>query len=175
YEISSLDPAPFFDEEPYWEPTELVTGGWNRYSRVRSLHSAEGVDRLYRERNPAYMRFVAEFVNQYRDHDLVVMATYNPVHPEVLWHEMKKPIKILGFIDDPYSSYVRGIPYLWAFDGAFYITPSYDDRSLTRDALARWGCPSSTWWPLVPFPFSRPELGERFFSERSVDLAYVGN
>jgi hypothetical protein len=175
YEIASPDPVPYFAGAAYWETSELLWNGWNAYSRPRSLLSAEGIDRLYRERDPAYMRFIADFVDRYRDYDLIVMATYNCVHPEVLWHELKKPTKILGFIDDPYSTYGRGIPYLWAFDGAFHISPSYDDRDRLAQALARWGCPSSYFWPLVPFPFTRAEPTAAFFADRPTDLAYVGN
>lgn len=156
----------------------------------RMLTTAESIDRMYRERYPPYMSFVRDFVDKFRDADLVLLATYNPVHPEVLYSKLDKPIKVLGFIDEPLSTYVRGIPYLWAFDGAFYITPSFNEDTLFEDALKRWGCEQSYWLPQVPprvkasepgnlWPLVGPRLealhrGDHFFRERDIDLIYVG-
>jgi len=90
--------------------------------------------------------------------------------------ELKNPIKVLGFIDDPLSTYQRGIPYLWAFDGAFFISPSYIDNQLFEGAIQRWGGKPVVWWPLVPFPFPRQKSSdETFFGQRDVDVVYVGN
>jgi spore maturation protein CgeB len=128
---------------------------------------------MYRDRDPRYMRAVGEFVDRFRDHDLVVMATYNFLHPEILVNELKKPIKVLGFVDDPYSTYVRGVPYLWAFDGAFYVSPSYDERTLMPEALERWGCDRHYWYPIA-LKADKAEPTAEFFGDRSVDLVYVG-
>ncbi len=174
YSIDSLDPAPYFPQHS----SQLI----------RLLSHAQSLDQLYRDRNPSYMRFVKDFVEKFRDADLLVMSTYNPIHPEILCQHLTRPIKILGFTDDPFSTYVRGIPYLWAFDGAFYISPSYSDQLLFRDALAHWGCEQSYWWPLVfprnnsagdlwPLVAPRKESAQRgdaFFEERDLDLIYVG-
>jgi hypothetical protein len=83
---------------------------------------------------------VRDFVDAYRDACLIILATYNPIHPEILHRRLRLPTKILGFIDDPYSTYERGIPYLWAFDGAFYISPSDDENRLFAEALRDRGC-----------------------------------
>lgn len=176
YHISTMEPTSYFEKSQYWNSTELIWWGWNGFSKRRNISTgAAGIDKLYRARDPAYMRLVEDFVGCYRDYDLIVMSTYNYIHPEILFHELKKPIKILGFIDDPYSTYMKGIPYLWAFDGAFYISPSYNERSMFGEALEKWGCTAHTWWPLVPFPFDKPDMSDRFYADRSVDLAYVGN
>ncbi len=120
------------------------------------------------------MRFVRDFVDAYRDAHLIVLATYNPIHPEVLHRELSRPTKILGFIDDPFSTYERGIPYLWAFDGAFYISPAYDAHRLFADALREWGCRASHWFPLVTGPFPHFEPTDAFFLSRDIDVVYVG-
>jgi hypothetical protein len=181
YSIDSLDPAPYFRNSD---------SGWGATKVFRFLTTAESVDRMYRDRYPPYVRFVRDFVDKFKDADLIVLATYNPVHPEILYNELQKPIKVLGFIDEPLSTYLRGIPYLWAFDGAFYITPSFNEDTLFEDALKRWGCEQSYWLPQVPprakvsepgslWPLVAPRLealrrGDRFFRERDVDLTYVG-
>src|SRR5262249_1934483 len=132
---------------------------------------------------------VHDFVDQFKDVDLLVMATYNPLHPEILYKEFRKPIKILGFIDEPNSTYLRGVPYLWAFDGAFYITPSFNEDFLFPDALKRWHCEQSYWfpqvpprvnamdeieWPLVPARSEASRTGDSFFHDRALDVIYVG-
>jgi hypothetical protein len=168
YELSTLDPAPYFlrNVPRLWRPSAS--------RRFRALFSAKGVDTLYRERDPAYMQFVRDFVDSYRDARLIIMATYNPIHPDILRRELPLPTKILGFIDDPYSTYERGIPYLWAFDGAFYISPGYDENSLFADALRGWGCRAAMWLPLVPEPLPQFEPTDSFFHARDIDIVYVG-
>ena len=122
------------------------------------------------------MRMVGDFIDRFKDFDVIVMSTYNFIHPEILNRELKKPTKILGFIDDPLSTYQRGIPYLWAFDGAFFISPSYIDNQRFEDAFKLWSNKPAMWWPLIPFPFSKPErVDDKFFRSRDVDIVYVGN
>ncbi len=193
YSIDSLDPRPYFAE------ANSSRGANNLFLM---LSNAESIDRMYREKNPSYMSFLHDFADKFKDADLVVLSTYNPIHPEVLYNDLKKPIKVLGFVDDPPSTYARGIPYLWAFDGAFYVSPSYNDHISFKDALERWGCEQSYWWPLVwPKPmnvsakgstpygaasehnywwplaqFFSPTNGqpEGFFANRDIDVIYVG-
>lgn len=177
YSIDSLDPAPYF---PKLSP--LV--------RYQKLSEAKSVDTMYRERDPAYMRFVDNFVQKFQDADLLILGMYNPIHPEVLVERLARPIKVIGFVDDPYSTYTRGVPYLWAFDGAFYISPGYNERILLGDALKQWGCENSYWWPLVPpnsldpsgdlWPLASARRdferrGDAFFRDRDLDLIYIGN
>lgn len=177
YRIETFDPLSYFPPGSRWSWSDLIAWGLNGYDKRRALTAgAAGVDRLYRERDPNYMRMAGDFIDRFRDFDLIVMSTYNFIHPELLVRELKKPVKVLGFIDDPLSTYLRGIPYLWAYDGAFFISPSYLDNLLFDKAIERWGGKPATWWPLVPFPYQRPERAdEAFFRVRDVDVVYVGN
>jgi hypothetical protein len=177
YRLESFDPLAYFQKSSHWTFSDLIRTGQVGYRQRRALTTgAAGVDRLYRERNPSYMRMIGDFVDRFRDFDLIVMSTYNFVHPEVLARDLKKPVKVLGFIDDPYSTYLRGVPFLWAFDGAFFISPGYLDDQRFAEAIQRWGGKPATWWPLVPFPYSRTEKeDEAFFRVRDVDVIYVGN
>lgn len=177
YQLETFDPLSYFSADSHWSLSDLISWGHVGYDHRRAITAgAAGVDRLYRERNPNYMRMIGDFIDRFRDFDLIVMSSYNFIHPEVLVRDLKKPIKVLGFIDDPLSTYMRGIPYLWAFDGAFFISPGYIDDQLFEEAFKRWGGKPATWWPLVPFPYSRPEKAdEAFFQNRDVDLVYVGN
>ena len=177
YHIETFDPFSYFPPGSKWSWSDLIAWGLNGYDKRRALTAgAAGVDRLYRERDPNYMRMVGDFIDRFRDFDLIVMSTFNFIHPELLVRELKKPVKILGFIDDPISTYMRGIPYLWAFDGAFFISPSYIDNISFDNAIERWGGKPSTWWPLVPYPYQRPKnADEAFFRDRDVEIVYVGN
>jgi hypothetical protein len=181
YSIDSLDPAPYFPE---------YNSGRGQAKLFQLLTCAESVDRMYRERYGPYMRYLRDFTDKFKDVELLVLATYNPIHPEVLYRDLAKPTKVLGFIDEPGSTYVRGIPYLWAFDAAFYITPSFNEHFLFKDALQNWGCEQSYWlpqvpprpricesgsfWPLAGPRFEASRLGDRFFRERDIDVIYVG-
>ena len=175
YEIRVCNPFATIEPGRHFAITDFIAGGRESYFFMGRVYSAAGIDRLYRQRDPTYVRLAMQLVEEAQNCDIVVLANYNPLHPEILSHELKKPIKILGLIDDPSSSYVRGIPYLWAFDGAFYISPSYDERSLFQDKIREWGVRHSMWWPLVPHPFPRVDPTEAFFRDRDVDLLYVGN
>ena len=176
FQLETFEPLAYFSERSRWTLSEFFSDGQTGFDHRKAIIAgAAGVDRLYRERNQNYMRMIGDFIDRFRNFDLIVMSTYNFIHPEVLVHELSKPIRILGFIDDPYSTYTKGIPYLWAFDGAFYISPSYNQRNLFQDALDSWGCVNHRWWPIVPFPYDRPDMSDRFFRHRDVDLIYVGN
>lgn len=176
YRIETFDPLSYFPPGSRWSWLDLIVGGLNAYDKRRALFAgAAGVDRLYRERDPNYMRMAGDFIDRFRDFDLIVMSTYNFIHPELLVRELKKPVKVLGFIDDPLSTYMRGIPYLWAFDGAFFISPSYIDNLLFDKAVERWGGKPATWWPLVA-TYARPKnADDAFFQQRDVDVVYVGS
>lgn len=177
YSIDSLDPLPYFP-------------GTDSSFASRTLYEAKSIDQMYREKYRPYIKFIGDFVDKFQNADLVVLATYNPIHAEVLHKELSRPIKILGLTDDPHSTYTRGIPYLWACDGTFYLSPSYDNQTLFSDALKKWGCEYSYWFPAVypeppelttsgfwPLVAARKEAlnrGDAFFKDRDIELIYVG-
>lgn len=177
YHIETFSPLSYFPKGSRWSISDFIVGGLNGWDKRRALAvGASGVDRLYRERDPDYMRMVSDFIDRFRDFDVIVFLNYTFIHPEILARELQKPIKVLGFGDDPLSTYVRGIPYLWAFDAAFFISPSYIDNLPFETAMKRWCDKPTTWWPLVMSSFNRPEqVDDAFFRERDIDLVYVGN
>jgi len=171
YDIRTLDPAPYFVSKAAARRPFLRR---MQQRKLGALQTAAGLDILYRERDRDYMRYVDDFVAEFADADLVVSATYNPIHPEVLSQRLLRPTRILGFIDDPHSTYVRGIPYLWAFDGAFYISTGYNEAHDFKTALTAWGCPESHWFPLVPAKLPEFSPTDAFFERRDVEVVYIG-
>ena len=139
----------------------------------RAVLKAEHIDDLYRTRNPQYMSAAKDMIESLRKFDVVVFSTYNLLHPELLLEGLHDKIKVLGFTDDPHSTYVRGIPYLWAFDAAYYISPSYSSRMGFAELFAQVGFKRVRWLPLAQ-PINYPQLTEEDIRNRSVQIAYVG-
>lgn len=176
YHIETFDPLPYFPENSRVSISDLLLYGLNaRDAKKQTIQTALGVDKLYREGDPRYMQMADDFVRRFADFDLIVMSTYNFIHPDIFSRLLPKPIKILGFIDEPVSTYDR-IPNLWAFDGAFYISPGYRNGQLMGEALHNWGCPSVHWRPLTHLNnfqmATTPD--DAFFRRRTTDLVYVG-
>lgn len=175
YYIDSINYDDYFEGES-GSLKDFLLGGLNTWNTRKSVRYPEEFHRLFREKHPAYMRFEADFLEKYHDFDIIIMAAeVDLIHPETLEKYFKNKIKILTFIDDPHASYSHGTPYLWAFDGAFYISPSYDTSTLMEDRLQQWGSKHNHWLPLS---FSnRSPLSERddsFFTNREKEIVYIG-
>ena len=139
----------------------------------RSLLKAEHLDDLYRNRDPQYMAAAESMIAQLQSFDVVICSTYNPLHPELLIDRLHNKVKVLGFSDDPHSTYVRGIPYLWAFDAAYYISPGYSPSMGFASLFEKIGFHRVRWLPLAQ-PITYPKLSHDQIRHRSVKLAYVG-
>lgn len=152
----------------------FLANGRNGYMRDNALWFQRFVDEMYRDRDPAYLRLVDEFIARYEDYDVLVFGIQCFIHPEILATRLSRPIKILGFVDDPVSTYAHGIPCLWAFDGAFYITPAYSEAMSMDDLLVQAGCRNRFWLPLTA-PAPRPDTADdAFFKRRDAPMVYVG-
>jgi hypothetical protein len=169
YYLDSLNPNGYFDKQNLFE--YFYSMAFRKWG-ANSFGYAEGIDYLYRTNDPHYARYVRDFLDRYVDFDILIFRQ-NYLHPEILNKYFKNKVKILGFIDDPVSSYTRGIPYLWAFDGAFYISTSYENESM-ESALKKWGVKNMTWFPLCPQTVEHPSEKEGFFENRNIDLVYIG-
>lgn len=151
----------------------FLKDGFSAISYSRSLLYAYHIDELYRNRDSQYMRKISEFVEVLLKFDIIIFSTFCPIHPEILINKLQKPIKVLGFTDDPHSTYTRGIPFLWAFDAAYYISPSYSPLMGFEELMANVGFPKSRWLPLVQ-PVDYPRLRVEDIEDRSIKVAYVG-
>lgn len=139
----------------------------------RALLKAEHVDDLYRCRDTQYIYATKAIIKSLQKFDVIVFSTYNPLHPELLLEGLHDKIKVLGFSDDPHSTYVRGIPYLWAFDAAYYISPAYSSKMGFAELFSRIGFERVRWLPLAQ-PIEYPHLTIDEIRNRSTTMAYVG-
>ena len=57
YELHSFNPEQYFDAEPITLKRLVARGVWGLTAKD-SLYSAEGLDRLYRGRDPRYMKMI---------------------------------------------------------------------------------------------------------------------
>ena len=171
YQIKSFDFKSRFQISSGWGPFKYFREKWLQRS---ATYYAYSVDDLYRRRDSDYMRFINWFINEFSDCEIIMMNTFNPIHPEVFKRHFSNAIKILGFVDDPVSSYKVGISNLWAFDGAMHISPSYNERVSMSEALNDWGCQNTFWFPLCNISVKKAEDNQKFFSQRSNKLCYVG-
>jgi len=139
----------------------------------RAVLKAEHIDDLYRNRDPQYMSAAKSIIERLSKFDVIVFSTYSPLHPELLLEGLRDKIKVLGFTDDPHSTYVRGIPYLWAFDAAYYISPGYSSQMGFAELFAKIGYERVRWLPLAQ-PIEYPQLTLDEIRNRSMTIAYVG-
>ena len=171
--FKSIDSSSF---ETVGKPSimKLLRGGYDEYSFLRSLTHARYVNELYLERDPSYMRLVDKTLEVATECDVLVMGKFNYLHPEILKKSLPNCRKILGFIDDPFSTYSRGIPYIHAFDGCFYISPGYINGKSFPDNLVEWGCNNSIWLPMSQV-YERPGRDIILGTKRENPMMYVGN
>jgi glycosyltransferase involved in cell wall biosynthesis len=155
-------------------PRLLLRDGVNAIDYRRSVLRSEYVDELYRTRDPVYMSAANQLIKELENYDILIFSTYNPLHPEMVAQCLVNKLKVLGFTDDPHSTYVRGIPYLWAFDAAYYISPSYSSTMSFEELFKKVGFKHVRWLPLVQ-PIKYPELTLEDIRNRSIQIAYVGN
>lgn len=172
YQIEGVaNPVPPRDTR---DPKQFIRNGIDGMYPDRAVIKAEWVDEYYREREPWYMAACERLVRTLDPYDIVVFSTYNFLHPEIVASQLSGKIRVLGFSDDPHATYVRGIPYLWAFDAAYYISPSYGPTKSFAAMFQDLKFPKARWLPLVQ-PIDFPLLDEEQIRHRSVGACYVGN
>jgi glycosyltransferase involved in cell wall biosynthesis len=152
----------------------LITHGLSGVARNRLVLEARGVDELYRERDPQYMSNCERLLREAEGADAVVFFTYPFIHPEILDRRRGARKLIIGFVDDPHATYARGLPYAWAYDGAFFISPSYSTETSFEELLRKAGVRRAHWLPLVQ-PVPMPKLTYEDILNRTQAVCYVGN
>ncbi len=150
----------------------------NELPKISNFFKSETIDNLYQNRDQDYLYFLNKFKNKYSDYDIIICDQINPFHPEWLLLNFPNTIKIYGMIDDPVCTYHRTLSSIWAFDGVFYVSPSYSEFLLTRELLSNYNSKISSHF----LPHARQNIltDEHFqkinssFENRSGGILYVG-
>lgn len=156
----------------FHNPFRILHYGLHGTLKRLMISHATGQDELYRINDIEYHELCRDFVKQTTGCDVVLITEYNPIHPGYL----KKIIcpKILGFVDDPISTYDRGMQFVGFFDGVVYISPSYIDDMLMNDFLGNFGVKNRYFLPLTSVKTPELNLSLSDICNRQRDAIYVG-
>ncbi|MBW7876010.1 MAG: glycosyltransferase [Candidatus Cloacimonetes bacterium] len=168
--VSTVNPEPVSDDfhlrnfHPFLEISPI------------ELNSTKKIDSLYRSRDPRYLSMLKRYASQFSDTETLVCSQMNPFHPEWLKLELGQTIKVLGLVDDPVVTYSCTLPSLFAFDAAFYVSPSYSSDLSMPDLLELNGIKQHTWMPLSQVSKSSPGVSNVLNSldNRTKPGIYVG-
>ena len=127
---------------------DYVKHGLSSSSLFAKLRNPEYIHNLFLKRDKSYFNFLHEFKERYKHYDVIVM---NPgldlVHPEFLYENFKKSLKVLHLVDDPHTTYSYSFPFIWVFDAATYTTPSYSEKFSMAEILSKAGINNAKWIP----------------------------
>jgi spore maturation protein CgeB len=148
------------------------------YLPISRYLDSVALDRLYQGRNPDLMRMYRELEVTIREQRIEAMIVTNcpPYHPDFL--RTLKIYKALYTTDDPGATYQRTVPYLHAYDHAFYVALAYSRDMDLGEKLRYCGVRNVDWLPISVFDFefdperTREEIAT---SPRDVDVVYVGH
>jgi hypothetical protein len=161
YRISYFNPIKYMHKKPF--------------SAARFFATTQDIDTMWRTENSDYKKLLNDFYNTYKNVDVIVTTWINPFHPEWLIKMFPETVKIYGCIDDPVSTYTRTAGSIWAFDGAFYVSPGYDDAFLMNELLDNMGVPNY-WWPISNGKITAEHLDkiEKSWGNRLSNVLYIG-
>lgn len=147
-----------------------------KYYPSKSFTDIQNVENLYRSNDRPYKELLQSFYDTYKDVDVIVANWVNPFHPEWLFMNFPDAIKIYGCIDDPVTTYKRTAASIWAFDGAFYVSPGYDDCFYMDEILKAMGVPSF-WWPMSYGRITNEHVMRvrESFKSKTKSIVYIGN
>ena len=111
--------------------------------------TADRIVAMYRRGDPSMKAMLAEFLVAVRDFGAEgLVAHQNFFPPEWLVEQCEGLVRVLGCFDDPQRSYCATLPVVWAFQGAYYCSPSYSATLRFADAMALFGVRHTHWFPL---------------------------
>jgi glycosyltransferase involved in cell wall biosynthesis len=152
----------------YFNPFKFVQG--------KEFTEIKDVDLLYRSNNKAYLDLLNSFFKEFKNVDVIIANWINPFHPEWLLSHFPNTVKIYGCIDDPVSTYTRTTGSIWAFDGAFYSSPGYDDSLFMSEFLDKMGI-ESYWWPMSwgKVTENHIKVVQDSWGSKTKGVIYIGN
>lgn len=140
-----------------------------------TFYTAYELDRAYRTREPRLKNFYIQVENLLKDFDALLVMDVNVYHPDFL--EKLAVYKALYSFDDPDGSFLRTMPYAYAFDHVFTVTPSYNKDISMCDQFRKWGAKNASFVPLGAISSQFSTLDEELIMNRhrSNDIVFVGS
>ncbi|MCJ7571593.1 MAG: glycosyltransferase, partial [Candidatus Thermoplasmatota archaeon] len=145
----------------------------------RIIKDAWTLDKLYWKKDKKLLKTYYELkkIIQETKADILCVGADNVYHPEFI--KSLDVYTVLQSTDDPNSSYLRTVPYIWAFDHISCVNVCYhrDMPVKMTDKLLEWGAKQVSWFPMgVEESLYDPKLKERDIlnKDRKIDILYVG-
>lgn len=138
------------------------------------FYTAQGLDESYRRKDAGLMKLYSYINSIINEFDAFIVLDVNAYHPDFL--ESLNVYKVLYSFDDPDASFLRSMPYSYAFDHVFTVTPGYNKSVTMPDQFKKWGAKRANFVPLGAISSQFKTLDESvvFSKERSTDLVFVG-
>lgn len=145
---------------------------------IEWFFKAETMDLLWQSKNIQYLSFLKDFKTKFESYDILISDQINPFHPEWLSVNFENTVKIFGMIDDPVCTYHRTLSSIWAFDGVFYVSPSYNEMFSMEEFLEKYNKSISTHFlphaRLNSLSSEHLNQVENSFTKREKGILYVG-
>jgi spore maturation protein CgeB len=146
----------------------------NHIDYCRYFYTAQELDEAYRRKESGLMKLYSYVESIIGEFDAFIVLDVNVFHPDFL--EKLSVYKAYYSFDDPDASFLRVMPYAYAFDHVFTVTPIYNSERTMPDQFKKWGVRFATFLPLGAISSQFRTIDESFvFSQkRPVELVFVG-
>ncbi|MFK5854545.1 MAG: glycosyltransferase [Bacteroidota bacterium] len=148
-----------------------------KYLAEHEMSSTDALVKSFLLRSSGMLNFLSEVKALFQQEQFdVLVAHQNPFPPEWLIQEGDGITKVLGCFDDPQATYTRTLPAIVAYQGAYYCSPSFSHKRLTKDVFHDFGITNTHWFPLAQNEFSQAHMEnvEASWSKRENLVSYVG-
>jgi hypothetical protein len=111
--------------------------------------STQMLEDLRQAREPRLLALLARVEELTLRNGVDAIFSHQPLLPPRFVSERLGGVKrFLGCFDDPFKTFSMTVPSLWAFDGAYYCSPSFDANTTFAEMLERFGMRNHHWFPL---------------------------
>jgi glycosyltransferase involved in cell wall biosynthesis len=131
----------------------------------------------YRAKDKRMLSFYEYIFESCKQYDVLLVNHENVYHPDFIKHLSQIVYTVLYTGDDPESSYLCSVPYVWAFDHVLCYGVYYNETTKMTDKLIEWGAKRSTLRPYGYEFYTHDEnIAEKdlFSIDRDIDVIYVG-
>lgn len=146
----------------------------NHIDYCNYFYTAQELDENFRRREASLFNLYSYIQSIISDFEIFLVLDVNVYHPDFL--EKLSAYKAFYSFDDPDASFLRSMPYSYAFDHIFTVTPIYNEAVTMPEQFKKWGAKNATFLPLGAISSQFTTLDENlvFSKQRPIDLIFVG-